>query len=202
MQRFGALLALTVAALLLAAGPAWADEITDQLERGLKLYKQGKVSEALKEIDFATAQMRQKKAEGLTAIFPPAPSGWKIESDDTQAMGQALMGGGVAATRVYAQQKGDGRLTLEVLGDSPLIQGLGMLLANPMFQGDKNTKFIRVGDQRAMLVQNDPQSAEVQFLVDNKVLVKAEVREVAGAADLAKDMAGKVDLKKLRELSR
>ena len=47
--------------LLSPAGAALADEISDQLKQGMKFYEEGKVSQAIGEVEFALAQMKQKK---------------------------------------------------------------------------------------------------------------------------------------------
>ncbi len=189
--------------LLLAAGPVRADEITDQLERSIKLYKEGNVSEALNELEFASGLLRQKKAESLAEIFPEAPSGWKAEKPETQAMGKALFGGGISATRTYKQQPGKGRVTIEVMSDSPLLQGVAMMLTNPMLvQSAQGSKLIRIGDEKAILQTHGNDGAEVQMVVDGKILVKVEARGLGEAADTAKDFLSKVDLKKLRQLNK
>ncbi|MFH1035458.1 MAG: hypothetical protein V1806_13195 [Pseudomonadota bacterium] len=197
-------LALAVAlALALGAGPARADEITDQIERSIKLYKEGNVSEALNELEFASGLLRQKKAESLTAIFPEPPSGWKAEKPETQAMGKAFFGGGISATRTYKQEKGKGKVTIEVMSDSPLLQGVAMMLTNPMMvQSAQGSKLIRIGDEKAILQTHGSEGAEVQMVVDNKILVKTEARGLADPGETAKDFVSKVDLKKLRQLNK
>lgn len=196
---------LTLAALALTLGlalpPAQADDVTDQLERGLKLYKEGKITEALSEVDFAAAQMRQKKAELLVAVFPPAPAGWKAEKPETQAMGRSMFGGGISAAQGYKQEKGQGRVKLEVISDSPILQGVAMMLTNPMLIQGSGNKLIRIGDEKAVMQGEGKSRVEVQMVVDNKVLVKTEVSGLDNGDEVAKDFAAKIDLKKLRELN-
>jgi hypothetical protein len=200
MKKIGGAIAACLALFSLGLAPAWADEISDQLDKGLKLYQQGKLSEALQEVEFAAAQMRQKKAEGYAAVFPEPPAGWQAEKVEYQAMGQALFGGGISASRAY--RKGEAEVRLEVLSDSPLVQPLVMGLSNPALMQAQGQKLIRVGDQRAILQEDDDTQAEVLILFEGKILIKVEARGSRGAAEVAKDFAGKVNLAKLRELSR
>lgn len=51
--------------LLYISGFALADEISDQLKQGITFYEEGNVSQAIGEVEFALAQMKQKKAESL-----------------------------------------------------------------------------------------------------------------------------------------
>jgi hypothetical protein len=192
--------ALLSALALLAAPAAQADDITDQLERGLKLYKEGKYGEALGEIDFASAQIRQKKADTFAAAFPEPPAGWTGDKAETQAIAKALFGGGITASRSYKQDKN--RVKMEIITDSPLLQSMAMVINNPMMmQGGSGMKPVRVGDEKGML-QMHGNRAELQMIVDGKVLVKVEANAGDKSEDTAKEFAGRLDLKKLKDLAR
>jgi hypothetical protein len=190
------------AALIVLPGAALADDVSDMIKRGLKLYEDGKLSESMEELNFALAQMRQKKADSLTEIFPEAPSGWKAEKAVSESAGAGLMGGGISASRSYKQDGGKGKAKVEIMTDSPLIQSMAMLLSNPMFlQGGKNGKLIRLKGQKAILKDNGKR-AELQMLIDNKVLVKAEANRTDNAAEVVKSLGEKLDLDKLKELTK
>ena len=102
------------AALMVLPGAALADDITDMIKRGLKLYEEGNLSQAMEELNFALAQMRQKKADSLTEIFPDAPSGWKAEKAVSESAGAGLLGGGISASRKYKQDGGKGKAKVEI----------------------------------------------------------------------------------------
>lgn len=191
------------ATLIVLPGAAMADEVADMITRGLKLYEDGKLSESMEELNFALAQMRQKKADSLTEIFPDAPSGWKAEKAVSESAGSGLMGGGISASRSYKQDGGKGKAKVEIMTDSPLIQSMAMLLSNPMFlQGGKNGKLIRLKGQKAILKDNGNQQADIQMLIDNKILVKAEARRIDNAGEIVQELAKKLDLDKLKELTK
>lgn len=190
------------AALMALPGTAMADEIGDMIKRGLKLYEEGNLSQSMEELNFALAQMRQKKADSLTSIFPDSPSGWKAEKAVSESAGAGLMGGGISASRSYKQDGGSGRAKVEIMTDSPLIQSMAMLLSNPMFlQGGKNGKLIRLKGQKAIL-KDSGKRAELQMLVDNKILVKAEASRTDNAAEVAKALGEKLDMDKLKALTK
>jgi hypothetical protein len=189
--------------LCLAAVPAAAaaDEVAQQLERSLKLYEDGKVSQAIEEVSFALAQMRQKKAELLGELFPDAPEGWKAAKAKSQAGGAALMGGGVSASRSYTQKDGKGQAEVEVVTDSPLIQSVAMILSNPMFlQSGQHGKLVRINGEKALL-KDEGKRAELQAIVNNKALMKAVVRNHDQAAELARSLAQGVDMERLKEMT-
>jgi len=195
------LIACLLALLSLAATlPAAADEISSQLEKGLKYYQEGKFSQAIGEIEFALAQLRQKKAEALGNIFPEPPSGWIGEKSKSSSAGAGVLGGGISASRQY-QDSGKGRVKIEVLTDSPLIQSLAMMLSNPMFlTSSKAGRLVRLQGHKAVLKEKD-QRAELQALIDNKVLVRITARRVKDAGQVAQQFADKMDLAKLKELT-
>jgi hypothetical protein len=190
-------------ALMVLPGTALADDITDMIKRGLKLYEEGNLSQSMEELNFALAQMRQKKADSLTEIFPDAPSGWKAEKAVSESAGAGLLGGGISASRSYKKDGGKGKAKVEIMTDSPLIQSMAMMLSNPMFlQGGKNGKLIRLKGQKAILKDNGKGRADIQMLIDNKILVKAEARRTDDAADVVKELAKNLDLDKLKELTK
>jgi len=195
---------LTVCAtMFLLSGVAGADETVDIIKRGIKLYEEGKLSQSMEELNFALAQMRQKKADSLTAAFPEAPSGWTAQKAVAESAGAGLLGGGISASRKYKQDGGKGRASVEVMTDSPLIQSLGMMLSNPMFlQGGSNGKLVRINGQKAVLEEQADDRAEVQMLVDNKILVKTEASRAENASQIAQELAKKLDLDKLRDLTK
>ena len=199
MSRVLALLSALVL-LFSLTGPALADEIGDQLNQGMKFYKEGKISQAIGEIEFALAQLKQKKAESLSQVFPAAPSGWTAEKSQAQAAGGAMFGGGISASRGYANPS-RGHVKIEVITNSPLLQSVAMMLSNPMFlQGGKQGKLVRFQGNKALL-KDDGERAELQALIDNKVLVQISARRVKDAAQVVQEFGGKVNLAKLKELT-
>ncbi len=194
---------LILVSIFLLAAAAWADEIGDQIKRGLSLYEKGKITESISELEFALAQMRQKKGEALTQVFPKAPDGWKAEEPQVQSAGAAMLGGGINASRRYHKQGGPGTANVEIFTDSPLVQTLGMMLNNPMMlQGAKGTKPVRINGQKGVVRVRSKNRAELQLLVDGKSLLKVEVANVPDAAKIAQDFAKMVNIDKLRGMGK
>ena len=72
MKRLLAL-GMTVLLALALAPAAAADEISDQLEKGLKLYKQGELSQAIGEIEFALARSNKRRPRPWARYSPSRP---------------------------------------------------------------------------------------------------------------------------------
>ncbi|MCB2187156.1 MAG: hypothetical protein KQJ78_12105 [Deltaproteobacteria bacterium] len=206
MRAQGKMLTLIAAGLvlILAQGrPALADDISDRLKKGTELYEQGDLAGALEELELAITQIRQKKGEALEKVFPAAPAGWQAEKAESQAAGPGMFGGGVTATQAYRQTSGEGTAEIQIISDSPLIQTLGMFLANPMFlQGGEQGKLVVIKGQKALLKKTGDDSAELQTLLDNKVLVRVEVSGVKGPDQVAQTFAEAIEFEKIRALNK
>ncbi|MCB2192617.1 MAG: hypothetical protein KQI62_13685 [Deltaproteobacteria bacterium] len=199
MKRF-AVVIVALFFLTSLSSVALADEISDQLKQGMQYYQEGKVSQAIGEVEFALAQMKQKKADLLSQVFPEAPAGWKAEKSEGQAAGGAMFGGGVSATRRYKNDQ-RGHVKIQVITDSPLIQSVGMMLSNPMFlQGGKQGKLVRFKGNKAV-IKDRGERAEFQALINGKVLLQVEAGRVKNAAQVVQDFANQVNLDKLKELT-
>ena len=199
------LLALAlIVSISFGIGAAFADddEIPGQLQTALKLYKDGKLSQAISELEFALAQMRQKKGEAFTKLFPKAPDGWKAEKAKAESAGSAMMGGGITASQEYRRTSGPGRVHMEVMSDSPLLQSLGMILSNPMLmQGGSQGKLIRFKGNKGLL-KDQGKHAELQAVINNKVLFVVKASRVDDAAKVAKTFANEMDFDKLSEMTK
>src|ERR1044071_8898068 len=131
-------------AVLFAATPAYADDITDAMEQARKAYSSGDMAGAKQSLDLASQLIGQKNAESFGALLPAPLSGWKADDVQTTAMGQ--VGFGVsAASRRYENAKGD-YVEVQITGDSAMIMQFATLLNNPGIAGAMG-KIIKVGDQ-------------------------------------------------------
>lgn len=169
--------AVVAAALILAAGPAFADDITDAMDQARKAYSAGDLTAAKQSLDLASQLVGQKNAEGFAALLPAPLSGWKADAAQTTAVGQ--VGFGVsAASRTYTNAK-DETVEVQITGDSAMITQFAAMLNNPVFAGAMG-KIIKVADQRAIQTRE----GDVHTVVANKFLVT-----VNGSADAASKLA-------------
>lgn len=190
--------ALAVAACLLAVSvPAFADDVTDYIDEALKFYKDGKFTEAVDSLNFAEQLIQQKKSAGLEAFLPQALSGWTAEEPTNTAAGNAMMGGGISAERSYT--KGDSSVKVNIVADSPLLQGVMMMMGNPMFAASDGGKVERIGGQKAVIKYNPAdKNGDIKIVVANRFLVTVEGYDVSDA-DL-KEYAKAIDYGKLATL--
>jgi len=164
---------ITLAAGLCIAMQSQADDILDSIDEAVKSYKNGAYSEAVNNLNYAVQLIQQKKGDVLAKLFPPALDGWEALDASSQVAGAAMFGGGLSAERQYT--KGSSSVTLRVVADSPMLQGMMMLLTNPMFATSDGGKLERVAKQKA-LVKYDPanRSGDINIPVANRFLVTIE----------------------------
>lgn len=131
---FALSLALAVS-VLVAADKGGKDENPESLiNNGLKAYKDGKISEAISQLQSAIAAMQASQQKGLTGVFPNAPDGWEAGEIDSSS-GASSSGSGnfaiVTLTRNYTP-KGDAngpRLTMTLTSSKELIAAQQAMVA-------------------------------------------------------------------------
>ena len=176
---------------------ALADDVEDYINEALTFYKDGQYSEAVSSLNFAEQLIQQKKSTGLEAFLPGPLAGWEAQTATSQAASSAMLGGGISAERQYS--KGDSSIHIQIMADSPMLQGVMMMMSNPMFATSDGGKMERIGKQKA-IVKFDPntQEGDVQIVVANRFLVKVEGNGITDN-DL-KDYAKAIDYDKMAQL--
>lgn len=161
---------LTTAALLagLYASMAMADEVTDQIQEGLKAYEKGDLDTATIALDTAATLIRQQQANSLSGVLPEPLPGWSADEAETSSAGAAMLGGGLHAERTY--RKEDEQVNVSIVGNSPMLQAMSMMFANPaMMGGDAKLLII---DGRKVIQKKEDHS--LQAMIANNFLVSVE----------------------------
>jgi hypothetical protein len=167
------------AATVLAGGVLRADDVTDSIDEAVKAYKAKDFATAAQSLDAAAQLVRQKRAELFKALLPAPPAGWKAEDATAQAAAAAMFGGGVSAERHYT--KGDSSsITVKLITDSPIMQGVLMMMGNPMFANADGGKLERIKGQKAIF-KNKNGSGSVNVVVNGTLLVQIEGSDVTDA---------------------
>jgi len=151
----------------------YADDIEDSIREGLQYYKNGEHTQAVESLNYACQLIQQKKGNNLEAFLPKPLSGWAAQAPTSQAAGAAMFGGGVTAERQYT--KGASSVTVQIITDSPVMQGVMMMFSNPMFASSDGGKLEKVGGQKA-IVKWDPtnKTGEIKIVVANRFFVLIE----------------------------
>lgn len=187
-------LAVAVITGLLWGGAATADDVIDSINEGLQAYQKGEYAAAVQSLNYASQLIQQKKGEGLQALLPTPLSGWNAEAGTSQAAHAGVFGGGVSAERSYS--KGESSVDVQIITDSPLMQGMIMMFSNPMIATSDGGKMEKIAGQRAIVKYNaGDRSGDIKIVVANRFLVSVEGSAVA-LEDL-KGYAAAIDYQKL-----
>lgn len=158
------LIALLLGCVLVSV--ARADDVTEQINEALKAYQNHDTQTAIAALDAATNLLRQSRADTLKQLLPPPPAGWTADKAETTAVGAAMLGGGITASRTY--HNGSQQVEVEIMADSPMLQGMAVLLSSP-FAAAGGMKTVVVGGRRLSYTENDNSYVT---LVGEKVIVK------------------------------
>jgi len=187
----------TALALIFFSMPAFADDVIDSINEGLKYYKDGSYSQAAESLNYASQLIQQKKGESLKSLLPEPLKGCDSQEADSQAMGTAMMGGGLSASRSYT--KGDSSVEVRIMTDSPMLQAMMMMFSNPMMAASDGGKMEKISGQKAIVkYQQSERSGEINIMAANRFLVTVEGYDIS-VQDL-KAYAGALDYNKLAAL--
>lgn len=184
---------LVLAALLLPLAAAANNDVEEAISNGLKHYKAKEFSQASAQLDYAATLIRQEKAEEVKKAFPAAPSGWSAGEPRAEAAGAAMFGGGITASRNY--DKGDASISMELVMDSPMLQMVSAMFANPSMIAMSGGKLAKVQGQNAILRTENSDTAELQFITPGNAIVT--VRGPGSEVAVMQQLAGQLDFKKL-----
>ena len=169
---------IAVSLFITTASTALADDVTDSVNEALQLYQDGKFTEAVNSLNYASQLIQQKKGASLESVMPAALSGWTAEEASSQAAGAAMFGGGVTAERRYTKGESTS-VKIQIVTDSPMLQAVMMMMGNPMFATSDGGKLETIGGQKAIVkLDAENKSGEIQIVVANRFLVTLEGQEV------------------------
>ncbi len=186
-----------LAVFLLIPAFAVADDVTDSINEGLEYYQKGDHGSAVESLNFAVQLIQQMKGAGLEAFLPEPLDGWTAEPANSQATGAAMMGGSVSANREYS--KGSSSVDIQIITDSPMLQGVMMMFSNPMFAASSGGKLEKINGEKG-IVKYDAGSrdGEVQLVIANRFYIVVNGNDV-NKDDLINYAQG-IDFKKLATL--
>jgi hypothetical protein len=179
MRRIPTLLALAV----LFAAPAIAQkrsapkkevtfpEAVEQAKKSVDAQEYGAAVTALQ------AAIRAVQKVQRTAILAalPKPEGFTIKDDDVKDDEANPFGGGMAALGLTLNRhysKDGKRIDVEVTANSPLVQMLSMMFANPAIVKADGGELVEYGQHKAILKPSGDDGHELTILMHGKHIVK------------------------------
>lgn len=127
-----------------SAAPAFADEVSDQISKALTAYQNHQPEAALAALNAATSRLRQQRADALKALLPPSPANWTADPPDTSSVSEAMLGGGITASRTY--HLGDEKVEVQFTMDNPMLIQMATLVDSPLGAAP-GVKTIKIDDR-------------------------------------------------------
>ncbi len=190
-------------AVLLSLGVTslYADEISDQIESGLKAYADKDYKLALEEIKFAEAQIQELVNNENQALLPEPPEGWDAKEAKTSSLG--MMGGGSMMSREYS--RGKQTMKIEIAANSPLLGMMSMMMKNPMMMSSNpNMKPYRYKRNKGMIeIKNG--RMETKLLLAGQILLSLTLQDrdkdrlKEKGKEVTKMFLDKMDIPKIKE---
>ena len=154
-----------------------ADNVVSTIREATRQYEVGDYTGAASNLDYAAQLVRQQKSERMKALLPEPLSGWEGKEANAQALGAAILGGGVTVSRDY--KRGASNLSVEIVSDSPVLQSVLMMVNNPMFAGAGGGKLETLKGQRAILkFDSGKKSGDLYVVVDGRFVITIKGRQV------------------------
>lgn len=176
---------------------AAADDVTDSIEEAVDAYKKGEYKKASEELTYALESINQKKGNSLKIYLPEPLEGWTADEATAQTANAAMLGGGTMLSRTY--HKSESLVTIEMVMDSPLMQGIAMMMGNPMFRSSEMGELTRINKEKAMVkYDNKEKSGDITMIVANRIMVTVKGETVSKEELIA--YANAIDLKKLKAM--
>ncbi|TXH69146.1 MAG: hypothetical protein E6Q83_10350 [Thiothrix sp.] len=189
------LVTLFFCALGAVCTPLQADDVTDSIQEASEAYAKGDTAKALESLNYAVQLMQQAKAQGLEALLPAPLSGWTAEKAESTAVGAAMFGGGITVERRYS--KDNSSVHVQIVTDSPMLQGLMTLFSNPMFASSSGGKLEKIAGQKVISTYDaSTKTGDYQFAVANKYMVTVKGDQVS--AEEMQAYAEGIDFKKMQ----
>ena len=149
--------------------PPTFPEAVDQAKRAADGEQYGAAIAALQ----AAIRDLQKKQRAAVLAGMPKVAGFEVQDDqvdDNAAQFQAALIAGMTVTRHY--RKDDKSIDVEVTANSPVLQMLSMLFANPAAITADGGEIVKYGAHKAILKKNGDSGQELQILMHDKHLIK------------------------------
>ncbi len=181
--------ALLTAGLLLTPNMAAADKISDAIKTAAEAYKDGKLGKAAQELQYAVTKIGERLSKAYRATFPPTPDGWRARKIRSSSGGGIVRMNGQILNRRYNQKDGRGRMTAQLIVDSPAMQAYATLFANPAYArqaGFDREKIDGVPETAMVKFNEDRKRGEAVLLMAGRILIRISASGIENASAIVK----------------
>lgn len=161
---------------IFASASLYADEITDQINEGLKAYAEKDYKTAVEELKFVTAQLQKLDAAKNQKLLPAPLAGWTTEKVDNSGnqMAMSMLGGGSNMKARYTKkgEKETEQIDIEIAANSPILAMMTMMINNPAVLGADDSMSPYRYKKIKGIKKVDKNSTEITLSVIGQIMIK------------------------------
>jgi hypothetical protein len=182
---------LPLLVLPLTAAEEKKDAFEIAFREAWELHKAGKEEEVAEKLRELLQMVEKREADQVVETLPSQLEYWK--GGEVKREDLAVMGGGIAISRTYAT--GKRKVEVKVIKDSPLMQKLAPLIANPQLLALGGRKTHKIAGKTAVM-EGDK---KLQMILSDRIYLELNAIGEATEKDML-DVARRLDLRALAEI--
>ena len=149
-----------------------AQDFIDEANNNLKSQN---FKEAITSLNMAINEINKMLIHEIRITLPEEVNGYKAQPDNDETNGSAAMGlfgGGLSVERTYYhdREQAEDYFSVAVMGNSPLLASVNMMLSNSMYMSGTGNKIIRLGNKKAMLSDERNGSFKLQLPLSSSLI--------------------------------
>nr|NQU89260.1 hypothetical protein [Bacteroidota bacterium] len=182
--------------LLFVVPSIFAQEMTlqDFMDEADQNLKSKNYREAVNSLQMAINEINKLMIDQVRESMPTEVDGYKAKEGDDESSGTSAMGmfgGGLSVERNYYKSPNDwdNYFKLSVMGNSPLLASVNMMLSNSMYLSGTGNKVIKIGTRKGLLSDEGDGAFKFQLPLSNS-LISIDGYGFASSGDFMKIVNG------------
>jgi len=165
----------SLALLLTLATGAEADQVTEQIDAGLRAYEAGDARVAIQALQFAVAEIETQLSQKQLELLPQPLAGWSAEDAVAETAGLATLIAGTNLSRSYRNDESGAGIQMSITADSPLLSMMGMMMSTPMLmQAQPGSSPYTHAGFRGMMEKDHDGNLKITLMVGTRILLQMQ----------------------------
>ncbi len=170
---------LVATAWSLMVSVAWADEVTDEIDRASRSYQLGEIKEAMAMLDVAIGKMNKKRDAYFLSSFPEPIAGWTAGEAVANPLAASMLGDGSSIlSRVYFKETGE-RMEMDIMSGSGLTRAASDITNSSIVKAATALSGKKIDNIRGFQVKTKMKKGKKRItLLVGSVMVSAKSKDV------------------------
>jgi hypothetical protein len=147
----------------------------DFLDEANTSLKSENYKEAINSLQMAIGELEKLMIAQIRNILPTEVMGYTAEQSDDESSGTAalgMFGGGLSVERNYfkTENNWDDYFKLEIVGNSPMLASVNMMLSNSMYLSSAGGKIIKIGTRKGLMTDEGDGNYQFQLPLNSSLI--------------------------------